>query len=310
MINPIYLIIADLLDRYIGEPPEKLHPVVFIGNFVKFLEKVFPSTHSVEKLKDLVFGFITVFLTVFTVFLIFFTLELILNLISNYYIKLFSYSLILSFSIGHKSLLEFSKAPIKYIMSGDIKSARKSVQHIVSRDTSTLDEKHVISAAVESSSENITDSIIAPLIYAAIFGLSGAFIYRAVNTMDAMLGYKNEKYRYYGKTAAYLDDILNFIPSRIAGILLIISAPFYGGKIVPAIYGYLKEGFKTPSPNSGYTMAVIANSLSMELEKIGCYKLGKGEITVLKAVNSLKAVDYSVLLFLVIYMVLYFNLIY
>jgi len=305
MINPIYLILADFLDRYIGEPPEKIHPVVFIGKLVNILEKIFPSTNSVKKTRDFIFGFFNVFIVLSTVFLIFYSIEYFLNLISNYYIKLFLYSMILSCSIGHKSLIEYSKTPIIYIIKGDLENARRSVQHIVSRNATNLDEKHVLSAAVESSSENITDSIIAPLIYAAIFGLPGAFIYRAANTMDAMIGYKNEKYLYYGKTAAYLDDILNFIPSRLAGLLLIISAPFYGGNIKSALYGYLKEGHKTPSPNSGYTMATIANSLSMELEKIGYYKLGKGEITIEKAVNSLKAVDYTVLLFLIIYIILF-----
>ncbi|MBA2846838.1 adenosylcobinamide-phosphate synthase CbiB [Methanococcus maripaludis] len=305
MINPIYLILADFFDRYIGEPPEKVHPVVFIGKLISFFENVFKSTNSVNKNRDLLFGFLNVVLVLAIVFFMAFEIEQAINSISNSYIRISLYSIILSFSIGHKSLIEFSKSPIKFIVNNDLESAKKSVQCIVSRNTSELDKKHILSASIESASENITDSIIAPLIYAAIFGLPGAFLYRAVNTFDAMIGYKSEKYLYYGKTAAYLDDILNFIPSRIAGMLLIISAPFYGGNIKSAILGYFNEGSKTPSPNSGYTMATLANSLSMELEKIGYYKLGKGEITVEKALNSLKAVDYSVLLFLIIYMILF-----
>jgi len=305
MINPIYLILADFFDRYIGEPPEKVHPVVFIGKLINFFENVFKSTNSVNKNRDLLFGFLNVVLVLAIVFFMAFEIEQIINSISNSYIRISLYSIILSFSIGHKSLIEFSKSPIKFIVNNDLESAKKSVQCIVSRNTSELDKKHILSASIESASENITDSIIAPLIYAAIFGLPGAFLYRAVNTFDAMIGYKSEKYLYYGKTAAYLDDILNFIPSRIAGMLLIISAPFYGGNIKSALFGYFNVGSKTPSPNSGYTMATLANSLSMELEKIGYYKLGKGEITVEKALNSLKAVDYSVLLFLIIYTVLF-----
>lgn len=305
MINPIYLILADFFDRYIGEPPEKVHPVVFIGKLINFFENVFKSTNSVNKSRDLLFGFLNVVLVLAIVFFMAYEIEQIINSISNSYIKISLYSIILSFSIGHKSLIEFSKSPIKFIVNNDLESAKKSVQCIVSRNTNELDKKHVLSASIESASENITDSIIAPLIYAAIFGLPGAFLYRAVNTFDAMIGYKSEKYLYYGKTAAYLDDILNFIPSRIAGMLLIISAPFYGGNVKSALFGYFNEGNKTPSPNSGYTMATLANSLSMELEKIGYYKLGKGEITVEKALNSLKAVDYSVLLFLIIYTVLF-----
>ena len=189
-----------------------------------------------------------------------------------------------------------------------MENARKSVQCIVSRDASKLDEEHILSASIESASENITDSIIAPLFYAALFGLPGAFIYRAVNTMDAMLGYRNEKYEYYGKFAARLDDLLNFIPSRIAGILLIISAPLYGGSAKKALYGFLKEGYKTPSPNSGYTMATLSNGLNMTLEKIGCYKLGCGKIDIDKAYNSLKAIDMVVFVFLVIYLIVYYSM--
>ncbi|ABO35068.1 adenosylcobinamide-phosphate synthase [Methanococcus maripaludis C5] len=304
MINPIYLILADFFDRYIGEPPEKVHPVIFIGKLIIFFENVFKSTNSINKSRDLLFGFFNVILVLAIVFFMAYEIEQVINSISNSYIRISLYSIILSFSIGHKSLIEFSKAPIRYIVNNDIDGAKKSVQCVVSRNTSELGKKHILSASIESASENITDSIIAPLIYVAIFGLPGAFLYRAVNTFDAMIGYKSEKYLYYGKTAAYLDDILNFIPSRIAGMLLIITAPFYGGKIKSAFYGFFKEGNKTPSPNSGYTMATIANSLNMGLEKIGCYKLGKGEITIEKALNSLKAVDYSVLLFLIIYTVL------
>jgi len=305
MINPIYLILADFFDRYIGEPPEKVHPVIFIGKLIIFFENVFKSTNSINKSRDLLFGFFNVILVLAIVFFMAYEIEQVINSISNSYIRISLYSIILSFSIGHKSLIEFSKAPIRYIVNNDIDGAKKSVQCVVSRNTSELGKKHILSASIESASENITDSIIAPLIYVAIFGLPGAFLYRAVNTFDAMIGYKSEKYLYYGKTAAYLDDILNFIPSRIAGMLLIITAPFYGGKIKSAFYGFFKEGNKTPSPNSGYTMATIANSLNMGLEKIGCYKLGKGEITIEKALNSLKAVDYSVLLFLIIYMILF-----
>ena len=310
MINPIILIISILFDRILGELPEKIHPVVWIGNLIYFFEKLFKSTYSKNKIRDFVFGVLTVLSVVIVVFIASYSIETAINKIPNNYaiVKYIAYSFILSTAIGYKSLLSFSKKPIDYLKNNDLENARKSVQCIVSRDASKLDEEHILSASIESASENISDSIIAPLFYAALFGLPGAFIYRAVNTMDAMLGYRNEKYEYYGKFAARLDDLLNFIPSRIAGILLIISAPLYGGSVKKALYGFLKEGYKTPSPNSGYTMATLSNGLNMTLEKIGCYKLGCGKIDIDKAYNSLKAIDMVVFVFLVIYLIVYYSM--
>jgi len=310
MLNPILLILTIVFDRILGELPEKIHPVVMMGNLIYFFEnKIFKSTNSEFKTKDFVLGIFTVFSVLAIVFIASYCAELLINKIPDnyYFIKYVIYSFILSTTIGYKSLMDFSKKPIDYLNNGDLENARKSVQCIVSRNVSELDEEHILSASIESASENITDSIVAPLFYAILFGLPGAFIYRAVNTMDAMIGYKNKKYYYYGKFAARLDDVLNFIPSRIAGILLIISAPLYGGSAKKAFIGFLKEGHKTPSPNSGYTMATIANALNMTLEKIGYYRLSTGKITVEKAYKSLKAIDVDVFVFILVYIMVYFQ---
>ena len=304
MLNPLILWGAVILDRILGEPPERIHPVVWIGKLIYFLEDTFGSTHSKDKVKDLLFGTFTTLITLTVVFLASYILEVSISRLPEI-LQYPLYSLILSTTIGYKSLLDFSRKPIDCIKEGYIEGARKYLQSIVSRDTSKLDVEHILSASVESLSENITDSIIAPLIYGALFGLPGAFLYRAVNTLDAMIGYRNKKYKYYGKLAARLDDILNIIPSRIAGLLLVITSPLYGGNIKMALYGFLKEGSKTPSPNSGYTMATVANSLNMTLEKIGYYKLGRVKIYLKKAYNSFKAVDVVVMFFLVFYTLLY-----
>lgn len=305
MLNPIVLIIALFISRFLGELPEKIHPVVLIGKLIYFLSNSLKSTNSKNKIKDFIFGSLTTLLVIFVVFAIIYFINLIVNNLNNIFIKYIVYSVLLATTIGYKSLLQFSKTPLDYIKNNNIEKAKKSVQCIVSRDTANLDKKQIMSASIESMSENITDSIIAPLFYAILFGIEGAFIYRTINTLDGMIGYRNKKYEYYGKLAAILDDIANFIPSRLAGLLLVISSPLYRGNIKNALTGYIKEGNKTPSPNSGYTMATIANSLNMELEKINCYKLGKGEITLKKAYNSLLAVDIVVILFLIIYILIY-----
>ena len=307
MLNPIILFLAIIFDRIIGELPEKIHPTVWIGKLITFLENTFKSTNCKNKYRDFLFGILTTTITISIVGIVAIFIEKFISSLPfplNYLI----YAFLLSTTIGYKSLFEFCKKPIEYIKNGDIDKAREAVQHIVSRDASKLDEEHILSAAVESLSENITDSIIGALFYAVIFGLPGAFVYRAINTLDAMIGYKNEKYLWYGKLAARLDDIVNFIPSRIAGILLIITAPFYKGSVKKAIYGFLKEANKVPSPNSGYTMATLANALNITLEKIGYYKLGSGKIDVEKSLNAFKAVDYVVIMFLIIYTLIWWAL--
>ncbi|ABR56289.1 cobalamin biosynthesis protein CobD [Methanococcus aeolicus Nankai-3] len=305
MLSPIILFLSIIIDRIFGELPEKIHPTVWIGNIISFFEKILKSTHSKNKYKDFIFGTLTTISVLFIVFGAIYGVEILINNIQNIYIKYIVYSFLISTTIGYKSLLQFSKTPLNHIKNKDIESAKKSVQCIVSRNTDKLDTKHILSASIESASENITDSIIAPLFYAIFFGLEGAFIYRAINTMDAMLGYRNKKYEYYGKLPAILDDIANFIPSRISGILLVLFAPLYGGNIKKALNGFIKEGHKTPSPNSGYTMAVMANSLNMTLEKIGYYKLGNGEITLKKAYNSLFSIDVVIFSFIVLYSIYY-----
>ncbi|MBP2201996.1 adenosylcobinamide-phosphate synthase [Methanococcus voltae] len=304
MINPFVLLVADLIDRTFGELPEKVHPVVIIGNMISKIQDIIPSSNSKNPKSDLIKGMVLNLSIIFALLIVCSIVDYILNFLPSF-LKLIGQSIIISTVIGHKSLIEFSKAPLEYIKNNDFEGARKSVQHIVSRNTSELGEKHIISAGIESSSENITDSIIAPLFYAIFFGISGAVVYRAINTMDAMLGYKNEKYNYYGRFSAYMDDIANFLPSRIAGLILAISAPFYGGNILNGLKGYIYQGHKTPSPNSGYTMAVLANALNMQLEKIGYYKLGTGEITLKKGYQSLKAIDCTTFGFLIIYGIFY-----
>ncbi len=304
MLNPIILFLAVIFDRVIGELPEKIHPTVWIGKLIAFLENIFKSTNCKNKYRDFLFGSITTLTTLFIVGFTAFFIEKYVILLPhplNYII----YAFLLSTTIGYKSLFDFCRKPIEYIKNGDLERAREAVQHIVSRDTSKLDEEHVLSAAIESLSENISDSIIGALFYAVIFGLPGAFLYRAINTLDAMIGYKNEKYLWYGKLAARLDDVVNFIPSRISGLLLIITAPFYKGSVKKAIYGFLKEANRVSSPNSGYTMATLANALNITLEKIGHYKLGNGKIDVEKSLKAFMAVDCVVITFLIVYAIIW-----
>jgi adenosylcobinamide-phosphate synthase len=147
---------------------------------------------------------------------------------------------------------------------------------LVSRDTSQLDESKVSAAAIESVAENASDGIIASLFFFALGGLPAAFAYRFINTADSMLGYHDEEREWLGKIPARLDDLLNFIPARLAGLFIVLSAPFCGASLTQAWKIMWRDSSQTASPNAGIPMSAMAGALGVELEKIGHYALGKG----------------------------------
>jgi adenosylcobinamide-phosphate synthase len=148
--------------------------------------------------------------------------------------------------------------------------------HLVSRDTSQLDESKVAAAAIESVAENASDGIVAPLFFFAVGGLPAAFAYRFINTADSMLGYHDEEREWLGKIPARLDDLLNFIPARLAGLFIVLSAPFCGVSAAQAWKIMERDSNQTASPNAGIPMSAMAGALGVELEKLDHYALGKG----------------------------------
>src|SRR5262249_42816972 len=161
--------------------------------------------------------------------------------------------------------------------AGDLVSARADVgTDLVSRPTSGLDSSGVASAAIESVAENLTDSVLAPLMFYAAFGLAGAAVYRAVNTADAMIGYRTGMLEDFGKVAARFDDVLNLIPARLAGLVLVSAATMMGASPTGALTTMWREHARTASPNAGWTMAAMAGALGVTLEKNDHYRLGGG----------------------------------
>lgn len=167
--------------------------------------------------------------------------------------------------LAMKSLRTESMKVFRALKSGDMEQARTAVSMIVGRDTKNLDEAGITKAAVETVAENTSDGVIAPLCYMLLFGVLGGFFYKAVNTMDSMIGYKNDKYCYFGTAAAKLDDICNFIPARIAAVFMIAAAFLlgYDGKNAARIYR--RDRYQHASPNSAQTEAVCAGALSVQL---------------------------------------------
>jgi adenosylcobinamide-phosphate synthase len=184
---------------------------------------------------------------------------------------------LLKYSLSLRGLIEAARAVEGRLRVGDLAGARHEVGvHLVSRDASTLDAHGVASATVESVAENLTDSIIAPVFWYLCLGLPGAWGYRVVNTADAMVGYRTGALEYLGKAAARLDDALNVLPARIAGLAVVLGA-FLAGADAAAAWGALRDQRRRPaSPNAGWTMAPMAGALGVTLEKAGAYRLGTG----------------------------------
>lgn len=264
LLSVIFL--AIILDLLWGELPSVIHPVVIMGRLIEFLKP------HLLRIKNKGSGIIltTILLVIFLIPLYFILQLLQFNVIL--YIIVSTFILFTTFAI--KGLID-SVERVKKQLDEDVNLARKSVSHLVSRDTTTLSKEDLASAAVETLTENITDSVISPLFYTFFLGILGGMAYRVINTLDAMVGYKDEINKDVGWFPARLDDLINYIPARITGILMVGSAAFIGLDWRKSYKTMVKEAHKTPSPNSGYPMAAAAGALGVQLEKKGVYTLGE-----------------------------------
>ncbi len=183
----------------------------------------------------------------------------------------------LKLTFAVRGLATAASAVARALERGDLAAARNGVaRDLVSRPTAALDDARVASAAIESVAENLTDSVVAPLVYYALFGLPGAALYRAVNTADAMIGYRDGVLEHFGKPAARLDDVLNFVPARLAALALLAGAAIAGADARRGLAVMRRDRRRTSSPNAGWTMAAMAGALGVTLEKPGHYVLGDG----------------------------------
>lgn len=274
MIQPDFLYAGALLiDTVLGDPRGSLHPVVLIGKLISMFEKILLKENSSGTSKKRA-GFLLIFLTIGTVYLITYGIIKLLAFGGHYSLMLGS-MLILSFTISPRALKESAQEIQQLLVQGDMSGARQKVGWIVGRDTQNLDETEVTRATVETVAENITDGIISPLFFAALGGVPLAFAYRAVNTLDSMVGYKNDRYLDFGYASARFDDVCNFVPARITALLVIVLAfllPGYSGKEAWRIVW--RDAAKHPSPNSGYAEAPVAGSMGVRLG--GCnYYFGR-----------------------------------
>ena len=266
----VIVISAVVLDMILGDPRGLYHPVRAIGKCIEICEKFFVKIMAIkegredDKYKKIIAGvFIAGMVIAVSVGCAGVLLWVVYKI--NHYAGVVLECIICYELIAIKDLKSESMKVYYALERGNIKEARKAVSMIVGRDTENLDSEGITRAAVETVAENTSDGVIAPLMFIMCFGTLGAVFYKAVNTMDSMLGYKNDRYIYLGRAAARLDDIVNFIPSRVCAVIMIISAFIlrYDGRNGFKIF--LRDRYKHKSPNSAQTEAVCAGALGLEL---------------------------------------------
>ncbi len=253
-------VLAVIIDRMFGDPKRWTHPVIYIGAFISFLEKRL-NKGKYLRLK----GFITVCLTVCSTTFIVFAL-----VYTAFKIHVLAWVvaevILISLALAQKSLKEAAMLVYNALEENDMGTAREKLSWIVGRDTGHLDESEIVRGVIETVSENTSDGITAPLLYSLCFGATGAWCYKAINTLDSMIGYKNDRYQQFGFVAAKLDDIANLIPSRISGFLLLISTKSHIDQpLKMRIKNWFNDAKKHPSPNSGYLEAATAWQLGIRL---------------------------------------------
>lgn len=253
-----------LLDLLFGDPRWLYHPVRVIGNGISLLEKglrkIFPKTKAGERMGGAILVILIVTFSAGIPCLI---------LLVAYRYKIWLGFVLESFMcyqlLATRSLRDESKKVYDALKEGNLEKSRYAVSMIVGRDTQNLTEEGVTKAAVETVAENTSDGIIAPLFYMMIGGAVLGFAYKAVNTMDSMVGYKNERYQYFGTAAARLDDVLNYIPARLSAWIMILASCLAGLNGKNAVKIYRRDRSKHASPNSAHTEAVMAGALEIQL---------------------------------------------
>ena len=302
------LALGILLDLMFGDPRNRYHPVSWLG---RLIESITPnlkhsgvtasslSQDKNEKVKGILFSFglisgialLTIALTSLTVHF------------TGILITLILFAVLLKISIALKGMEKSAIQIIRSIEAGNLEEARSSLSMIVRRDTSSLNEEYIQSATIECISESTVDGIISPLFFYSILGPVGCIVYRVVNTLDSMLGYKDPYYKNIGWMSAKLDTIFNFLPARITGLLMVVSAYMVQADWRNSLVILIRDHHKTTSINAGYPMSSMAGALRVRLEKMGNYALGEGTefLTVDKCMVAIKIMKLTTMLFCLVF---------
>lgn len=264
MYTTFAIITGVIIDFIVGDPQGWFHPIRVIGNLITraegLLRSCFPKTEKGELLGGAALMLIVVSLSMAVPALLLLAAWRIHPWLYYAFASVMSYYLMATKSLKTESMKVYAS-----LRKGDLEEARYHVSMLVGRDTDRLDEVGVTKAAVETVAENTSDGCIAPLFYLMIGGPVLGFFYKAVNTLDSMVGYKNEQYLYFGRVSARLDDVVNYIPARLAAYAMIAATKLLGMDTKQAVIIHRRDWKKSTSPNSAQTETVCAGALNIEL---------------------------------------------
>jgi adenosylcobinamide-phosphate synthase len=277
ILVPILILVGALaLDFAFGDPKNKFHPTAWVGNLVA---RLVPFAKSPNPTMGRIGGVVVTLSVTGLVATLLLSYDLVTknltDTISAIIVVLIG-SVLLKTTIAIRGLQRHGDLVMESLSQDNLEEARARLSMLVKRNTKDLDRNHIVSGVLESTSENIVDGITGPLFYFGIFGLAGAFVHRTINTIDSMIGYKNTMFANVGWFGANCDKILNYIPARITGCVMVVAAALIGADWKNALQTLLRDGRKTSSPNAGYPMAAMAGALGTRFEKIDHYVLGSG----------------------------------
>ena len=252
--------IAYILDLVFGDPQNIIHPVQIIGKMISLGEKILLKEKSGSRYKF----FAGIILNIFVVSITYGLTCLIYksSKISGVFTLIEIYLMYTVFSVN--SLAREGNRVYNILKEGNIEKARKDLSYLVSRDTETMDEKMIIRSTMETISENTVDGIVAPMFYMFLGGLPLAMTYKAINTFDSMVGYKNERYMDFGKFSAKIDDVANFIPARITGVLIVAASMILRYNYKNSLKMFIRDRKNHSSPNSAHAEASVAGALGVQ----------------------------------------------
>lgn len=264
MIAFLQIIAGFFLDCLFGDPHGITHPVQRIGRLIQKVEKRCRMFAKGDQKKELFSGGVLLVVTVGCTYGIIYFILWVAGMIHPW-LKIGMETIFIYQILAPRCLATETMKVYKRLKEGDLLGARKEISYLVGRDTADLTEEEVAKAAVETIAENTSDGVIAPLFFIAIGGAPLGMAYKAINTLDSMVGYRNDEYEYLGKCSAKCDDIVNFIPARISAMLLAASAVFFGYDGKKAIEIYARDRYEHLSPNSAQTEAIVAGALNVQL---------------------------------------------
>ncbi len=295
----IILLLSVTMDWILGDANNKIHPVAWLGKYITyFIPKIKDKKkRNYEKKNGIIFTTVTIIffaILIQSILVYLYNINIILMMVLSIFLL---YSV-----IAIKGMEKHINAITISLQNNDIENARRNLSMIVSRNTKNLDEQHILSGAIESIADGTVDGILSPLFYFSIFGSTGAFIFRVINTLDSMIGYKETYYEKIGWMAAKADTYANYIPARTTAVLMIFAAIISKADWKNSINIFKKERNHTISINSGHPISVLAGALRIRLEKLDHYAIGEPleKISIEKCKMAIKIMKITILVFCMI----------